>query len=448
MRAVATSPTIGFAGMTHLGLNSAVSMAEKGLNTVCFDSNETLIAQLKAGEMPVSEPQLLDLTNKNNHRLTFSSDLDILKTCDVLYVAPDVPVTDDGVSDLSDLDLLLELVIPAIRAEAVLVNLSQVPPGFTRAHMRPGLQLFYQVETLIFGRAIGRALYPERYIVGCADPQAPLPGPLQTCLEAYECPILPMRYESAELCKISINCCLVASISVTNMLAELCEGIGADWHEIIPALKLDRRIGPHSYLSPGLGIGGSNLIRDLITVTNLANHTNSDSSVVAAWIHNSAYRKDWAWRTLQDQVLNNIRNPTIAVLGLSYKENTHSTTNSPSFTLIEKLHDFKLTVYDPMVKAAAAPHPDPIEAQAPLICVKDADVVLIMTPWDEFKTLDPAKLASLMRGKYVIDPLRVLDGKTCKEAGLTYLTLGVSDMQTSNTFTTQANVEQPTKDYE
>ena len=427
MTSINKLPIIGFAGMTHLGLNSAVSMAEKGFNTVCFDSNETLIAQLKSSKMPVSEPQLLELTEKNKHRLSFSSNLDILKTCDVLYVAPDVPVTNDGVSDLSDLDALLELVIPAINAKTVLVNLSQVPPGFTRARQRQGLQLYYQVETLIFGRAIERALYPERYIVGCADPQAPLPEPLQTCLEAYECPILPMRYESAELCKISINCFLVASISATNMLAELCEGIGADWYEIAPALKLDRRIGPDSYLSPGLGIGGSNLVRDLITVTNLANETNSDSAIVKAWLDNSAYRKNWTWRTLQDHVLKVIKNPAIAVLGLSYKENTHSTTNSPAFTLIENLHDFKLTAYDPMVKATAAPHPNPTEAKNPLSCAKNTDVVLIMTPWEEFKTLDPSDLRAVMRGKCIIDPLRVLDGKECKEAGLTYLTLGVSD---------------------
>lgn len=423
-----TLPTIGFAGMTHLGLNSAVAMAEKGFNTVCFDPDKDLIVQLKTDEIPVSEPLLFELLQKNNHRLTFSSDASILKTCDVLYVAPDVPVTDDGVSDLRDLDVLLELVIPATRADAVLVNLSQVPPGFTRARMQPGLQLYYQVETLIFGQAIKRALYPERYIIGCADTKEPLPEAFRVCLEAYDCPVLQMRYESAELCKISINCCLVTSISITNTLAELCEGIGADWQEIAPALKLDRRIGPHSYLSPGLGIGGSNLIRDLVTVTNLAKKTKSDYSLVTACIHNSTYRKDWAWRVLEDQVLKNISNPAIAVLGLSYKENTHSTKNSPAFALIKKLHDFKLTVYDPLVKATDAPHPEPIESQDPLSCTKDADVTIVMTPWDEFKALDPMTLATMMRGKWVIDPLRVLSGQTCKEAGLTYITLGVSDV--------------------
>ncbi|CDO59312.1 UDP-glucose/GDP-mannose dehydrogenase family protein [Candidatus Phaeomarinobacter ectocarpi] len=427
MTSTDTLPVIGFAGMTHLGLNSAVGMAEKGFNVVCFDPDAALIGQLEKGEMPVLEPDLPELAAKNKDSITYSSDLTILERCDVLYVAPDVPVTDDGVSDLADLDALLEKVIPAIREDAVLVNLSQVPPGFTRARTRPGLNMFYQVETLIFGRAIERALYPERYIIGCPDPDAPLPDAFRKCLEAYDCPILPMRYESAELCKISINCCLVASISVANTLSELCEGIGADWSEIAPALKLDRRIGQYSYLSPGLGIGGSNLIRDLITVTRFAEETGSDASVIAAWIRNSAYRKEWALRTLHERVLSSMDDPLVAVLGLSYKENTHSTKNSPAFAMIENLHPYRVTAFDPVVKTSAAPHPAPIDAADPLDCANGADVVCIMTPWDDFKSIDPAKLADVMAGKWVLDPYRVLDAKACSKAGLSYLTLGVSD---------------------
>ena len=103
----------------------------------------------------------------------------------------------------------------------------------------------------MFGWAVERATQPERFIVGCADPIRPLPRPYTMLLDAFDCPILPMRYESAELAKIAINCCLVASVSVANTLADLSERIGADWHEIAPALRLDRRIGAHSYLSPG-----------------------------------------------------------------------------------------------------------------------------------------------------------------------------------------------------
>src|SRR5262249_50653794 len=169
--------------------------------------------------------------------------------------APDVPTDDQGNSDVAGLTALIRDVASAMSPDAVMVVLSQVPPGFTRALAVPPQQRrYYQVETLVFGQAGERALKPERIIVGCADPAAPLDARLRAVLEAFDCPILPMRYESAELAKISINCCLVASVTVGNTLAEICETIGADWAEIAPALRLDRRIGGYAYLAPGLAI--------------------------------------------------------------------------------------------------------------------------------------------------------------------------------------------------
>src|SRR5262249_50792221 len=152
--------------------------------------------------------------------------------------------------------------------------------------------------------------------------------------------VLPMRYESAELAKISINMCLVASVSTANTLAELCEQIGADWSEIVPALKLDRRIGQHAYLAPGLGIAGGNLGRDLATVCGLADLHGTDAGVVRAWIANSRHRKDWALKVLHREVLSVADSPVIAVLGLAYKQDTHSTKNSAAIALISQLKQY------------------------------------------------------------------------------------------------------------
>ena len=238
----------------------------------------------------------------------------------MVYVAPDVPTDDEGRSDLGQIDALISRIDSVLHPDTVMVILSQVPPGFTRARLRPGRLLHYQVETLIFGRAVERATQPERFIVGCADPAQPLPPALANFLGSFGCPILPMRYESAELAKISINCCLVASVSVANTLAELCEQIGADWSEIVPALKLDRRIGAYSYLSPGLGIAGGNLERDLATVLALAQRHGTDAGIVAAWVANSRHRKDWTWGILDKFVLAQQPGAKVAVLGLAYKE--------------------------------------------------------------------------------------------------------------------------------
>jgi len=318
-------PSIAFAGMTHLGLCSGVAAAAKGFTVTLFDSDPDRIAQLRDGHLPVVEPDLDALFAAHRGRIAITADADDLGDADLIYVAPDVPTDDAGKSDLDALRRLLAQVVPSIGEHAVLVILSQVPPGFTRSLAPMPTPLYYQVETLIFGRAIERALEPERVIVGAAEPDEPLPAALATFLDSFGCPILKMRYESAELTKISINMCLVASIGVANTMAEICEHVGADWGEIAPALKLDRRIGQHSYLAPGLGLAGGNLERDLATVIALSRTHGTDGGIVEAWVANSAHRKSWAWQVVRDHVLPRNPRPRIAVLGLAYKENTHST---------------------------------------------------------------------------------------------------------------------------
>ena len=420
-----TTPIIGYAGMTHLGLNSAVAAADRGFELICYDPDPQLVAALDRGELPVTEPDLPELLQKNTHRIKFTADANALATCDLVYVAPDVPTDDTGRSDLERIDALIRQVDAVLRPETVMVILSQVPPGFTRARMRPGRLLHYQVETLIFGRAMERARFPERFIVGCADPGQPLPPVLAHFLGSFVCPILPMRYESAELAKISINMCLVASVGVANTMAEICEQTGADWSEIVPALKLDMRIGPYCYLSPGLGIAGGNLERDLATVLALSQRHETDAGIVAAWVANSRHRKDWAWTVLNDLVLAQHPNAKIAVLGLAYKEDTHSTKNSPSLALLAHLGDRSVVVYDPVVLVASAGIAFKAATSA-LEAIQDADVVCIMTPWAEFKKLSTTDIAQRMRGRWLIDPYRVIDGKSAKSASLRYVTLGVA----------------------
>ena len=332
--------------------------------------------------------------------LSYTDRLGDLAACDIVYLSTDVPTNDRGESDLSVISGLVREVIPALGPKALLVILCQVPPGFTRGLPLPADRLFYQVETLVFGRAVERATKPERFIVGCADPQQPLPPPFATLLGAFGCPILPMRYESAELAKIAINCCLVASVSVANTLAELSERIGADWSEIAPALRLDRRIGAYSYLAPGLGIAGGNLERDLATVLRLSERTGSEASVVAAFVRNSRHRKDWALRVVHREVLARKPNATFGVLGLAYKENTHSTKNSPALDLIAHLKSWPIRSTTRR-SGSAALHPA-VTAQTPLEAARHADALVIMT-LAGISRRSPRALADTMAGRVVID---------------------------------------------
>jgi UDPglucose 6-dehydrogenase len=249
-------------------------------------------------------------------------------------------------------------------------------------------------------------------------------------LRAFDCPILPMRYESAELAKISINCCLVASVSVANTLAGLCEAIGADWSEIAPALKLDRRIGPYSYLAPGLGIAGGNLERDLATVMRLADAHATDAGVVKAWVENSRYRRDWVVRTIKRVLLDRKPEATLAIWGLSYKENTHSVKNSPSLATIAQLPQVHPRVHDPVVSASVVKHPHVESAADPLDAARGADALLVMTPWPQYRAIAPSQVAKALSGRILIDPYAVFDGRAAAAAGLLYYTLGKPQPET------------------
>ena len=409
-------PVIGFAGMTHLGVNSAAAALQRGFRMVAFDADAAVIESLRQGKTPVSEPGLEEILREKKSLAMYTTVASDLGRCNLVYISTDVATDEQGRSDLSRVRRLIDGVRPSLGAEAVLVVLCQVPPGFTRSLGLPRERLFYQVETLVFGAAVERAVHPERFIVGCADPERALPAAYGEYLRAFGCPILPMGYESAELAKIAINCCLVASVSVANTLAELCERLDADWSELVPALRLDRRIGPHAYLAPGLGIAGGNLERDLATVIRLAQEHGTDAGVVQAWLANSRHRRDWAARTIRALLLDANPQAVIAVWGLAYKENTSSVKNSPALATIAQLQGTTLRLHDPVVPTATA--------KAPLEAARGAAALMILTPWPEYREIEPAKIAAAMRGRIVLDPYRVLEEKAAAAAGLVLHSLG------------------------
>ena len=415
-------PIVGFAGLTHLGLNSAVASAAHGFKTLGFHKTPAVIERLKQGQLHVLEAGLPELLKKHSNNISFSSDAQILSKCDIVYISEDVPTEANGNSDLSPVHQIIKTVTNEMRKDALLVILCQVPPGFTRKVDWPEKQCFYQVETLIFGRAVERALNPERIILGLGNNNQVIEKRLNIFLEAFKCPILPMLYESAELAKISINLYLVAMVSTANTLAEICERIGADWSEIIPALKLDRRIGQFAYLKTGLGISGGNLERDLVTAQRFTRLNQTDGRIVDAWIHNSNYRKDWAWHTLKRLGLHKNQQNNITILGLTYKENTHSVKNSPALKFLSHLEGWQVKAYDP--EAVMDINYNLKRVNSIQEAITGADVLCVMTPWQEFKGLTTIMLQEKMHGKVILDPYRMLDEISLRGAGFHYATLG------------------------
>jgi len=419
---------IAFVGLSHLGLNYSLATAAKGFDVLAYDPDSALVEKLREGRFPIEEPGFRELFLVHGARLNFTADSGELKKCDLVFFALDVATNDRNESNLSPLEALIEKTAPALDSGAAVVVLSQVRPGFMRAlagRLGPTpTPWFYQVETLIFGAAVRRAMEPERFIVGAAEPAAPLPLQYRAWLDAFVCPVLVMRFESAELAKLAINLFLVSTVSTTNTLAELCEAIGADWAEIAPALRLDRRIGPYAYLKPGLGIAGGNLERDLVTVRAMAAECGTEAGVVDAWLRNSAHARLWVLRTLERELLASNPHARIAVWGLAYKEDTHSLKNSASIELIRALAGCELHAYDPAAKVEASAFPGLIIHPNALDALAGADSLVIMTPWREFSTVPPMEIRSRMRGNLVIDPYCVLDRKAVAQSAMRHRVLG------------------------
>lgn len=423
---------IGFVGLSHLGLNYSLATAAKGFDVVAYDPDATLAARCAAGDFPIEEPGFKELFAAHRGRLRYTADAAQLASCDLVFYALDIRTNDRNESDTGPLTKLIHDTAPAIAAGATVVLLSQVSPGYTRQLVadlaqRPEVKartFYYQVETLIFGAAVQRALEPERYIVGSAEPAAPMPARFAAWHAAFQCPVLVMRYESAELAKIAINFFLVSSVSTTNTLAEVCEAIGADWNEIAPALRLDRRIGPHAYLKPGLGVAGGNLERDLVTVRALAARHGTDDRVIASWQANSIYRRDWALRRVHRELLGRIRDPLLAVWGIAYKQDTHSIKNSPSVELLRALPGVRIRAHDPAAKLPDTGCGHVTVVPAPLDALEGADALLVMTPWKAYAGITAADIKARLKGRLVIDPNAVLDEKGCRAAGLDYHRLG------------------------
>lgn len=424
---------IGFAGLSHLGINYSLATAAKGFEVVAFHPATELVADLGQGKFPIEEPGLAALFTANQKLIRFTADASDLSVCELVFVALDVRTDDANRSNTGPLMELIKQIAPHLKQGGTLVLLSQVNPGFTRKLREELLrasavdEVIYQVETLIFGRAVERALHPERYMVGANDPAKPLPTLLKQWHDRFGCPVLVMRYESAELAKIAINFFLVSSVSTTNTLAEVCEHIGADWNEIAPALRLDARIGPKAYLTPGLGIAGGNLERDLVTVKRLAEGSNADTGIVDAWQRNSAHRKDWAARTLRAAAKKrglDLNNAVVAVWGLAYKENTHSTKNSPSLQFVAAIPEARKRAYDPAVKLADDAFPQFQQLATTLDCCRGADALVIPTPWPEFRSADFKVIGAAMRGNLVLDPFGLLDGAQAAALGFDYYRLG------------------------
>ena len=418
-------PTIGFVGMSHLGLNYAVATASKKFKVFCYDEDISKINLLKKKISPIFEKDLEKKIKLNFSNLKFTNNISDLKNCDNVYISEDVNTKISGKSDLTSTKGLINKTIKHLNKNSNLIILCQVPPGFCRSINWNKNQLFYQVETLIFGKALERALYPERLIIGVENKKNKIKQSYLKLLKSFNCPLIIMNYESAELAKISINMYLISTVTTTNVISEVCEKIGANWSDISIALKLDRRIGKYSYLEPGLGISGGNLERDLYTVKKLQDKNNLNNKFILELKKKSTSRKLWILNIIR-KLKKKYKIKNIAILGLAYKIGTHSTKNSPGVELIKRLKNYKIKAFDPVVKKV-----DNIKNLK--ICkschetIKGCDILIITTPWKEFKRINSIFLKKNIKNNIVIDPYNLLDKDELLKNEINQVSMGVKN---------------------
>ena len=412
---------IGYVGLTHLGINYAIASAIKGFNVVCYDEDISLVKDLTNKKIPFFEKNTKKYLIKKFNKLKFTNNLIDLKKCDLIFISPDVPTNSKGKSDLSKIKNLIKKIIKIINIKSDLIILSQVPPGFTETINWPKKRLYYQVETLIFSNALVRALNPERIIVGKGHVQ--LDKKYKYFLKKFRCPILDMDYKSAELTKISINIYLISTVTSTNLLSEISENIGANWRNITDALKLDKRIGKYAYLSPGLGISGGNLERDLRTFQNFLKFNKHYRSFSDNIIKISEIRKKWIYTKFSQFLKGSKKIFKIGILGLAYKEGTTSTKNSPSIFFIKEIVNkkkFKINVYDPKIKKIMNINKIKFHENIKSL-IKDSEILIIATPWKIFKRID---LKNYKNIKYVIDPFNMMKLNKKIKNSFKYISMG------------------------
>lgn len=418
--------TIGIAGMTHLGTCTSVGASLSGNNIVAFDMNDELINKRKKGEFDKAEPGIEEFLKELPNNFQLTDNVFDLKKCDLVIISVDSPVDEFGNVDTDPVAKLFELIAKNIDNSIPIIILSQVRPGFTRLVSFTRQETYYQMETLIFGQGLERALKPERYVIGLRDESQLLNPNYEKFLKQGNCPILKMNFESAELAKLSANFFLASTITATNTLAALSSKLGANWPQVADSLKLDRRIGPYAYLKAGLGIGGSNIIRDLIGIREMSNMAGTDASLVDAMLTNSEFSKNWLLRQLLE-VIHKVKNPRIGFLGLSYKQNTDSTIGSSGIKTAKIFSEFyPVYVYDPAVKENEILKDSVVWSSSALEILSKVDILVISTEWSEFKTEEFKTSVWNSKVRHVIDPFCCLTSVIDLHNQISYSTLGIS----------------------
>ncbi len=430
---------IAMIGTGYVGLVSGACLADFGHHVTCIDKDAAKIAALENGIMPIWEPGLeaLVTANAKRGRLKFSTDLAAgIEGAEAVFIAVGTPARrGDGHADLTYVYEAVRELARALKVPVTVVTKSTVPVGTGDEIARilaeegapEGTSVASNPEFLREGAAIRDFKIPDRIVVGAEDDRA-----RDALKEIYrplflnQAPILFTGRRTAELTKYAANAFLAMKISFINEIADLCEAVGADVQEVARGIGLDNRIGT-KFLHAGPGYGGSCFPKDTLALLHSAELAGVEQRIIATVVAVNDARKSGNVDRVRDAVGGDLSGKRIGLLGLTFKPNTDDMRDAPSIPLIEGLVAAGATVvaFDPVGREQAEPLlPGIAYADDALAVADDADAVVVVTEWDEFRAIELDEMASRMKGNALIDLRNVYDPVDAKRAGLAYRGIG------------------------
>jgi UDPglucose 6-dehydrogenase len=427
-------------GCGYVGLVSGACFAEFGASVTCFDIDKTKVNKLLEGVMPIYEPGLDSLVEKNvkQGRLSFTDNLnDCIPDSDLVFVAVGTPTRrGDGHADLSYVYQAVQDIAPLLNGYTVVVDKSTVPVGTARNVKRliaevnsdADFDVASNPEFLREGAAISDFMRPDRVVIGIENERAEnVLRDLYRPINLIEAPILSTDLESAELIKYASNAFLATKISFINDMSVLCEEVGADVHAVAKGMGLDGRIG-RKFLHPGPGYGGSCFPKDTQALVRIAQEHGVSSRIVEAVIEVNEAQKARMIKKIRSALGGNESGKTIAVLGLTFKPETDDMRDAPSLAILPKLieNGCQINAHDPQgIHEAKTLLPSEVQYYDDIYSALDnVDAVVLMTEWNMYRNLDMDLIKEKLNQPVFIDLRNVYEPDTMKSLGFDYHCIG------------------------
>ena len=429
---------IAIIGTGYVGLVSGSGISDFGHKVICADIDEEKIKVLQAGKMPIYEPGLDELIDRNTkaERLSFSTDVGkTIRDSEVIFIAVSTPQSENGEADISAVKAVAKTIGQNLNSRKVVCTKSTVPIGTGKLvtsiinENNPEKMEFDYVsnpEFLREGSAVKDFLWPDRLVIGTkSDWGFEVMRDVYRPLYINETPIVHTTVETAELIKYASNAFLSLKISYINEISALCEKVGADVHVVAKTMGSDGRISP-KFLHPGPGFGGSCFPKDTSALVSMAQNKNVPMRTIQAAIETNAHQKKRMVKKLQ-ALTGDFSGLTIGILGLAFKSKTDDVRESASLEMVGSLlkAGAQVKAYDPEANTSFAEfYPQITYCKTWEEAVKDTDAVAVMTEWNEFRTMDAKTLKNLMKSPIILDTRNILSRKELQKNGFSFDNVG------------------------